>query len=241
MGAITIDLNRTRNLASPPRAGCFFAVFMLAGLLATSAAAQTFTTLHSFTATSAYPGPYTNSDGAEPYAGLILSGSTLYGTAQIGGSSGNGTVFKVNTDGTGFTSLHTFTAGSGFFPNFVTNSDGAGPSAGLISDESERVSPGIRNTFIQSLTISAPASSRSEQPGPPFPDYDLLRKPPWAAALEIVTSPQWRPPAGCWASIRIWGRAGVSLILFCANSASFSFSGLSTSTFSFKNWRAAIS
>jgi len=33
-----------------------------------------------------------------------------------------------------------------------------------------------------SLTVSAPASSRSEQPGPPLPDYDLLRKPPWAAA-----------------------------------------------------------
>src|ERR1035437_3751861 len=42
----------------------------------------------------------------------------------------------------------------------------------------ERVSPGIRNTFIHSSTISAPASSRSEQPGPPLPDYDLLRKPP---------------------------------------------------------------
>ena len=43
-------------------------------------------------------------------AGLILSGNTLYGTTTGGGSSGNGTVFAINTDGTGFTTLHSFTA-----------------------------------------------------------------------------------------------------------------------------------
>ena len=49
-----------------------------------------------------------------------------------GGSSGNGTVFAVNTDGTGFTNLHSFTAAStnGLIPS--TNSDGANPEAGLI-------------------------------------------------------------------------------------------------------------
>ncbi len=41
--------------------------------------------------------------------GLILSGNTLYGTTYGGGTNGNGTVFAVNTDGTGFTVLHTFT------------------------------------------------------------------------------------------------------------------------------------
>src|SRR6185312_412954 len=36
---------------------------------------------------------FTNgSDGAGPMAGLILSGNTLYGTAQSGGSGGHGTV-----------------------------------------------------------------------------------------------------------------------------------------------------
>src|ERR1035437_102550 len=73
--------------------------------------AQTFTNLHSFT----------GSDGVNPYAGLILSGNTLYGTAFQGGSSGAGTVFAVNTNGTGFTNLHSF--------NY---SDGANPQAGLI-------------------------------------------------------------------------------------------------------------
>jgi uncharacterized repeat protein (TIGR03803 family) len=85
-----------------------------------------FTTLHSFTAFS----NYTNSDGANPYAGLILSGNTLYGTAEGGGSSGGGTVFAVNTNGTGFTTLHSFTAFSG--SPFFANSDGAYPYAGLI-------------------------------------------------------------------------------------------------------------
>ena len=55
-------------------------------------------------------------DGADPYAGLILSGATLYGTTEEGGSSGKGTVFAMNTDGTEFTTLHTFTGGDGAFP-----------------------------------------------------------------------------------------------------------------------------
>src|SRR5438270_518090 len=80
--------------------------------------AQTFTTLHSFN----------HSDGANPLAGLVLSGNTLYGTAQSGGSSGYGTVFAVNTDGTGFTNLHSFTARN----TFGANSDGANPAAGLV-------------------------------------------------------------------------------------------------------------
>src|ERR1017187_9514417 len=85
-----------------------------------------FTNLHSFTAPSA-TSPYTNSDGADPFAGLILSGNTLYGTATYGGSSGYGTVFAINTNGAGFTNLHSFTA---FVPG--TNSDGGSPYGGLI-------------------------------------------------------------------------------------------------------------
>jgi uncharacterized repeat protein (TIGR03803 family) len=84
-----------------------------------------FTTLHSFAAHTSG----TNSDGSTPYAGLILSGNTLYGTAKSGGASDCGTVFKINTDGTSFTTLHSFTATSG--PD-GTNSDGANPFAGLI-------------------------------------------------------------------------------------------------------------
>jgi len=39
---------------------------------------------------------YTKGDGANPAAGLILSGNTVYGTARNGGSSGKGTVFSLS-------------------------------------------------------------------------------------------------------------------------------------------------
>jgi uncharacterized repeat protein (TIGR03803 family) len=86
-----------------------------------------FTILHSFT--DVLGNLYTNRTGANPFAGLILSGDTLYGTASAGGSSGRGTVFALNTNGLGFTILHSFTAISG---PASTNSDGALPYAGLI-------------------------------------------------------------------------------------------------------------
>src|ERR1019366_6725594 len=54
----------------------------------------------------------TNSDGIGPSTGLVLSGNTLYGTTA-GVSTRNGTVFAVNTDGTGFTNLHNFNNVSG--------------------------------------------------------------------------------------------------------------------------------
>ncbi len=95
-----------------------------------------FTTLHSFTALAYDPtiNARLNSDGAAPVAGLVLSGNTLYGTAQFGGMSGNGTVFAVNTNGTGFANLHSFTAvGDNILGgyNYYTNSDGDSPVAGL--------------------------------------------------------------------------------------------------------------
>ena len=85
-----------------------------------------FTVLHTFTGTPCG----TNIDGANTYAGLILSGNTLYGTAPIGGSSGNGTVFAVNTDSTGFTTLYSFTAASDSLP--YGNTDGTVPKGGLV-------------------------------------------------------------------------------------------------------------
>src|SRR5260370_34571437 len=89
----------------------FFLPALIAALSlipAGSVTAQTFTALHSFTATV-----YTSSnrDGAYPFGGLITnsSGNTLYGTAAYGGSLGNGTAFAVHTDGLGFKILHSFT------------------------------------------------------------------------------------------------------------------------------------
>jgi uncharacterized repeat protein (TIGR03803 family) len=91
-----------------------------------------FTNLHTFAAGSgSFPG-VTNSEGAGPYAGLVLSGNTLYGTASQGGNSGNGTVFKINIDGSGFANLYSFTAGNTNSSGLFTNSDGASPEAGLV-------------------------------------------------------------------------------------------------------------
>src|SRR5689334_23043129 len=89
--------------------------------------AQPFTTLHSFSAPTMGG---INSDGINPSAGLVLSGSTLYGTTLVGGSFGDGTVFKVNTGGTGFAALHIFSAG-GADGIGVPNEDGVFPRVPL--------------------------------------------------------------------------------------------------------------
>src|ERR1035438_5586880 len=67
----------------------------------------------------------TNSDGIQPLATMTISGTNLFGWCSGGGAAGNGTLFHMNTDGSGFTNLHVFSAlVSG------TNSDGAMPYAG---------------------------------------------------------------------------------------------------------------
>src|SRR5262249_19823185 len=80
-------------------------------VFAVSTDGTAFTTLHHFAAGASGPaGLYTNSDGANPSAELLLTNNYLYGTAYIGGTAGNGTVFLVNTDGSGFQNLHNFTS-----------------------------------------------------------------------------------------------------------------------------------
>src|SRR5262252_506194 len=64
-----------------------------------------FTNLYSFV--------YTNGTG--PVASLVSSGGVLYGTTRTGGengfSSGYGSVFKINPDGSGFATVRVFTNG----------------------------------------------------------------------------------------------------------------------------------
>jgi uncharacterized repeat protein (TIGR03803 family) len=115
------------SLANP-----FFLSILLVGFssMATRrASAQTFTTLRSFTATSA---SHTNADGYYLNAALLLSGNRLYGVTLFGGAYGNGTVFALNTDGTAFTNLHRFAPTSGgSLPNFQ-NLDGINPQGDLV-------------------------------------------------------------------------------------------------------------
>ncbi|MFZ1072101.1 MAG: choice-of-anchor tandem repeat GloVer-containing protein [Verrucomicrobiia bacterium] len=77
-----------------------------------------YTSLHIFTVLSGTA--QTNSDGADSVSGLTLSSNVLYGLARLGGISNYGTIFKLNTDGSGFTTLYNFTNGT----------DGGNPGGG---------------------------------------------------------------------------------------------------------------
>ncbi|HUB67692.1 MAG TPA: choice-of-anchor tandem repeat GloVer-containing protein [Candidatus Methylacidiphilales bacterium] len=111
-------------------AGNFFAGNQNGTIFKINTDGSSFTTLHTFSA-SPSENPGINSDGIYPEAGLVLSGSTLYGAATYGGTNTTGTLFKINTDGTGFTVLHTFSALNDV-NEILTNSDGAYPSGALI-------------------------------------------------------------------------------------------------------------
>jgi uncharacterized repeat protein (TIGR03803 family) len=63
-------------------------------------------------------GPASTNDGQNPFGSLMLNGSVLYGTTQNGGANGLGSVFQINTDGTGYARVHNFSGGNG---------DGANP------------------------------------------------------------------------------------------------------------------
>ena len=60
-------------------------------------------------------------EGQRPKGGVVLSGSTLYGTTQYGGTNGHGAVFRINIDGSGYALLHCF-----------DGVDGDGPQADLL-------------------------------------------------------------------------------------------------------------
>jgi len=104
-----------------------------------------FTNLYSFTAASLNAtNQYTNSDGQYPTV-LVLSGNTLYGTTGFGGQFGIGTIFRINTDGTGFTNIYNFSGdkfagGSGI--NIVVSSNTLYGTGGWV---------GVDRTFLFAL------------------------------------------------------------------------------------------
>ncbi len=83
--------------------------------------------LRSFAALAPHTG--FNVGGAAPSGPLLLSGSTLYGGTSLGGANGQGVLFSVGVDGTGFTVLRDFGALS---PLTGFNADGAQPCGGLV-------------------------------------------------------------------------------------------------------------
>ena len=66
-------------------------------------------------------------DGSGPHGSLIQAGSTLYGMTGAAGNGGNGTIFRINTNSTGYQILHQFLGGAG---------DGAGPGGTLLQSDS---------------------------------------------------------------------------------------------------------
>jgi uncharacterized repeat protein (TIGR03803 family) len=116
-------MNCSRKLTVRRRSSFFHIAFVLPVMIAAlgsvlgfQVTAQTFSNLHKFT----------SSEGVAPN-GVIVSGTVLYGTAVLGGRAGNGTVFRVNTDGSDFRVLHDFSgAPTG------TNADGMYPTSLLL-------------------------------------------------------------------------------------------------------------
>ena len=71
-------------------------------------------------------------NGYGPAGGMALSGNTLYGTTSGGGKNGTGTLLKIDTSGSNFMVLKSFSAyGSDSSFNY-TNSDGMAPEGDLI-------------------------------------------------------------------------------------------------------------
>jgi uncharacterized repeat protein (TIGR03803 family) len=61
---------------------------------------------------------FSGSDGIMPTGDLTLVGSTLFGTTVHGGNgNGDGTIFSINTDGSGFQVLHSLSGTDGTQPN----------------------------------------------------------------------------------------------------------------------------
>ena len=108
-------------LAGYPNYGTIFSI---------STTGTNFTVLNTFSTTGfSVLHSFNHQDGANPSSQLVLSGSiyygipsTVYGTTSSGGSNYYGTVFKVNTDGTGFADLYDFTG----------ENDGKYPQTGLL-------------------------------------------------------------------------------------------------------------
>lgn len=73
-------------------------------------AGATLTTLYSFCSQTNCP------DGLYPYAGLVQAANgNFYGTTELGGANGYGTVFKITPTGT-LTTLHSFDSTDGANP-----------------------------------------------------------------------------------------------------------------------------
>ena len=106
-----------------------------------------------------------NQDGKHPFGSLISDGNFLYGMTQDGGTNAGGIIFKIKTDGTGYSKLFDFGGVNGALPTGSLISDGtllygmAGGGGGIFSIKPDGT--GFTNlfTFTPSITGSNPHGS----------------------------------------------------------------------------------
>jgi uncharacterized repeat protein (TIGR03803 family) len=62
---------------------------------------------------------FSSATGSSPTQSLILDSSKFYGVTSSGGNNGDGVIFSINTDGTGYTVLHHFDSATGSSPGGI--------------------------------------------------------------------------------------------------------------------------
>lgn len=106
-----------------------------------------FSVLHAFAevTSDANTSPPINADGLTLF-GAPVAGSDgfLYGTASSGGANGNGTLFRIGFDGSGFEVVYVFSALTANPDGLSINDDGATPVAGL-TDGGDGLLYGVTN------------------------------------------------------------------------------------------------
>jgi uncharacterized repeat protein (TIGR03803 family) len=92
-----------------------------------------------------------NDEGASPESELIEGDADgfLYGTTRVGGTHGNGVIFKISKEGTGFEVIHTFapiTSAAGEFP--LRNEEGLGSVSPLVEVVEVNDETGIVDRYL---------------------------------------------------------------------------------------------
>ena len=92
-------------------------IFLFLATLSQPAQSQTYKVIYNFTGKG--------KDGANPYAGPVLLNGNLYGTTYLGGSDGNGTVYRLSPSGSSWKYISLY--------SFKSLPDGAGPAFGSLA------------------------------------------------------------------------------------------------------------